>query len=70
MDYATATTKFVEAIQGLNNMFTKKETVRNSSLQLLEPLSSVTRLAMLSFEDVGTKIAIYNNSITNHKWGV
>lgn len=64
MDYATATTKFVEAIQGLNNIFTKKETVRNSSLQLLEPLSSVTRLAMLSFEDVGTKIAIYNNSIT------
>ena len=64
MDYASATTKFMEAIQGLNKMFTKKETVRNSSLQLLEPLTSVTRLAMLSFEDVGTKIAIYNNSIT------
>jgi hypothetical protein len=64
MDYASATTKFVEAIQGLNSIFKKKDTIRNNNLQLLEPLTSVTRLAMLCFEAVGTKIAIYNNSIT------
>ena len=68
MDYTkgfTVTAKFMDTLTNLNNIFTKKESVRNNNLQLLEPLTSIIRLAMLNFAKVGTKIAIYNNRISS-----
>ena len=43
----------------------KNESVKNSNLQLLEPLTCIIRLAMLNFQEIGTKIAIYNNRISS-----
>lgn len=68
MDYTTSitvTTKFMDALQNLNGLFKKKSSVRNNNLQLLEPLTTIVRLAILRFQDIGTKIAIYNNRIAS-----
>jgi hypothetical protein len=68
MDYTgsiAVTGKLMSAFTNLNTMFKKNESVKNSSLQLLEPLTCIIRLAMLNFQEVGTKIAIYNNRISS-----
>ena len=59
------TGKLMSAFTNLNTMFKKNESVKNSSLQLLEPLTCIIRLAMLNFQEIGTKIAIYNNRISS-----
>ena len=68
MDYTgsiAVTGKLMSAFTNLNTMFKKNESVKNSSLQLLEPLTCIIRLAMLNFQEIGTKIAIYNNRISS-----
>lgn len=68
MDYTgsiAVTGKLMSAFTNLNTLFKKNESVKNSSLQLLEPLTCIIRLAMLNFQEVGTKIAIYNNRISS-----
>jgi hypothetical protein len=60
----SVSTKFMDALSRINEYFKKKEFINSNKLQLLEPLTSVIRLAMLNFEPIGTKIAIYNNCIT------
>ena len=63
MNYTTTAKTLMEALHKINGYFKKDESISNSSLQLLEPLTSIVRLAMLKFEKVGTKIAISNNRI-------
>lgn len=68
MDYTgsiAVTGKLMSAFTNLNTLFKKNESVKNSSLQLLEPLTCIIRLAMLNFQEIGTKIAIYNNRISS-----
>lgn len=68
MDYTgsiAVTGKLMSAFTNLNTMFKKNESVKNSNLQLLEPLTCIIRLAMLNFQEIGTKIAIYNNRISS-----
>ena len=68
MDYTgsiAVTGKLMSAFTNLNTLFKKNESVKNSNLQLLEPLTCIIRLAMLNFQEVGTKIAIYNNRISS-----
>lgn len=68
MDYTgsiAVTSKLMSAFTNLNALFKKNESVKNSSLQLLEPLTCIIRLAMLNFQEIGTKIAIYNNRISS-----
>ena len=68
MDYTgsiAVTGKLMDAFTNLNTLFKKNESVKNSNLQLLEPLTCIIRLAMLNFQENGTKIAIYNNRITS-----
>ena len=48
----------------INNMLKDK---KKKQLQLLEPLSTIIRLAILYFDLQGTKIAIYNNRIFTQK---
>jgi hypothetical protein len=68
MDYTgslAVTGKLMDAFTNLNTLFKKNESVKNSNLQLLEPLTCIIRLAMLNFQENGTKIAIYNNRISS-----
>ena len=68
MDYTgsiAVTGKLMDAFTNLNTLFKKNESVKNSNLQLLEPLTCIIRLAMLNFQKIGTKIAIYNNRISS-----
>ena len=68
MDYTgsiAVTGKLMDAFTKLNTLFTKNESIKNSNLQLLEPLTCIIRLAMLNFQEIGTKIAIYNNRISS-----
>tara|TARA_B100000963_G_C22520224_1_gene622696 strand:+ start:110 stop:829 length:720 start_codon:yes stop_codon:yes gene_type:complete len=68
MDYTgsiAVTGKLMDAFANLNALFKKNESVKNSNLQLLEPLTCIIRLAMLNFQEIGTKIAIYNNRISS-----
>jgi len=68
MDYKNGiavTGKLMDAISNLNGLFKKNDSVKNNNLRLLEPLTSIIRLAMLNFQETGTKIAIYNNRITS-----
>jgi hypothetical protein len=44
-----------------NYLFTKK---KSTDKQILDPLTTVIKLALLYFYDNGTKLTIYNNSIT------
>jgi hypothetical protein len=67
MDYTgsvAVTGKLMSAFTTLNTMFKKNESIKNSHLQLLDPLTCIIRLAMLNFQEIGTKIAIYNNRIS------
>jgi hypothetical protein len=59
------TGKLMDAVSNLNALFKKNESIKNSNLQLLEPLTCIIRLAMLNFQENGTKIAIYNNRISS-----
>ena len=59
------TGKLMDAMSNLNALFKKNESIKNSNLQLLEPLTCIIRLAMLNFQENGTKIAIYNNRISS-----
>lgn len=52
-----------EIITNFVNYISQKKKLNSNKLQLLEPLTSVIRLAMLHFVQPGTKIAIYNNRI-------
>jgi hypothetical protein len=68
MDYTgsiAVTSKLMSAFKNLNALFKSNESVKNSNLQLLEPLTCIIRLAMLNFQEIGTKIAIYNNRISS-----
>jgi hypothetical protein len=68
MDYTSSiavTGKLMDAFTNLNNLFKKNDSVKNSNLQLLEPLTCIIRLAMLNFQAIGTKIAIYNNRLSS-----
>ena len=51
-------------MERINNMLKDK---KKKQLQLLEPLSTIIRLAILYFDLEGTKIAIYNNRIFTQK---
>ena len=51
--------KFKNFFEKIKLYFKKNKT----EIQLLEPLSTVIRLSLLSFETEGTKLAIYNNRI-------
>ena len=42
---------------------TSKVSKDNNRNQILEPLSTVLKLAMISFKDIGTKIAVSNNKL-------
>jgi hypothetical protein len=46
-----------------NYLFTKP---KNVDKQILDPLTTVIKLALLYFYESGTKLTIYNNSITLH----
>lgn len=68
MDYTgsiAVTGKLMNAFTNLNALFKKNDSIKNSNLQLLEPLTCIVRLAMLNFQEIGTKIAIYNNRISS-----
>lgn len=68
MDYTgsiAVTGKLMDAFTNLNALFKKNDSIKNSNLQLLEPLTCIIRLAMLNFQEIGTKIAIYNNRISS-----
>ena len=68
MDYTgsiAVTGKLMDAFTNLNTLFKKNDSIKNSNLQLLEPLTCIIRLAMLNFQEIGTKIAIYNNRISS-----
>ena len=55
--------KLMDAVTKLNIMFKQQPKINHNTLQLLEPMSAIIRLAMLCFESHGTKISIYNNRI-------
>ena len=55
--------KLMDAVTKLNIMFKHQPKINHNTLQLLEPMSAIIRLAMLCFESNGTKISIYNNRI-------
>ena len=48
------------AITGISNVFYMKQ----EKNMVLDPLTCIIRLAILSFKPVGTKISINNNRIT------
>ena len=53
----------MDAVTRLNIMFKHQPKINHNTLQLLEPMSAIIRLAMLCFESNGTKISNYNNRI-------
>ena len=46
----------------LSNVLTKNINDKNKS-QVLDPLSSLIRLALLNYKPIGTKLSFYNNTI-------
>ena len=50
------------------NLFVGKNNKNNK--QILDPLTTIIKVALLNFYDVGTKLSIYNNSIEIQELGV
>ena len=49
--------------QGYTYILNKYKPSHNVSIQLLDPLSIIIKLGIISLKPVGTKIAIFNNQL-------
>ena len=55
---------FKSAIKLLSNL---KTTNNKDNIQILEPLTTIVTLAIISFKNIGTKIAVSSNKIYIHE---